>query len=69
MPSFYFPVVKKIFKESSDHSRKYGLKAEFIWSYKRARRTKRLLVTSQTFGYWGIPIDESCYIALCEWDI
>ncbi len=64
MPSGYFP--RKIFKESSDHARKYGLKAEFIWSYKKARRTKRLLVNAQTFGYWRIPIDESCYIALEE---
>ena len=69
MPSGYFPALKKIFKESSDHARKYGLKAEFIWSYKKARRTKRLLVNSHAFGYWRIPIDESCYIALGEWDI
>ena len=66
MPSGYFPRLKKIFKESSDHARKCGLKAEFIWSYKKARRTKRLLVNAQTFGYWRIPIDESCYIALEE---
>jgi len=52
----YFPVLKKLFKRSSDHAREYGMKAEFIWSYKAARRRNH-------------PIDVSCYIALDEWDL
>ena len=66
---FKFHALSKIFKDSSDRAKKYGMKAEFIMSYKAARRIKRLLVTPQTFGYNNLPIDLSCYIALDEWDL
>ena len=53
---FKFHALSKIFKDSSDRAKKYGMKAEFIMSYKAARRRNHL-------------IDTACYIALDEWDL
>jgi len=66
---FKYQAVRMIFKESLDCAKDYGLKAEFILSYKQARRTKELLVTPRGFVYLKTAIHQACYIALDEWDI